>query len=176
MLFLRSNRRPGERLVRTTATVEWQPDPRALTFGQAVLLRGADRPATSIYYFGTDTGLRGFPPRELEGRDYLLATLEQRIWSGVEVLWVGLGGNVFTDTWIPAINGRLAGDPPRTGWGAGLLLGLRKSSQKPVRIEVAWRTDRRSSPTFSISTSTQLRLVPRVNLPPPTQLFASPSL
>ncbi len=174
-VFFRSDRTAGERHLRAVGSAGWRPTPRTLTFAQATLLLGADRPATTVYYFGTDAGLRGFPTREIEARDYLLATLEQRFWSGIEVLWVGLGGNLFIDSCLPASNGRLAGNPLRTGCGGGMLLGLRKSSQRPVRIEVAWRTDRRSSPTFSISTSTQLRLAPRVVLPQPTQLFAAPS-
>jgi hypothetical protein len=172
-IYLRSNGLPGERSVRTIATAAWQPDPSALTIVQATVVLGADRPATTIYNLGTDTGLRGYPARAFAGQDYLLATLEQRLWSGIELAWVGLGGNLFVDTSIPSNNGRLRGISPRTGWGAGFLLGMRKSSQKPVRIEIAWRTDERSSPTFSISTSSSLRLIPRISLAPPTQQLAT---
>ncbi len=171
MLQLHSDRGPGERQLRALMTLGWQPNPRSLTFAQATLLTGAGRPATAVSYLGSGAGLRGFPARAFEVREFLLTTLEQRFWTGVEILWVGIGGNVFIDAGVPSQDGRLWGDRWRTGWGGGLLLGLRKSSQRPIRVEVAWRTDRRADPTFSVATTSLLRLIPRIALPPPVPDF-----
>ncbi|MBM3286162.1 MAG: hypothetical protein FJY88_02265 [Candidatus Eisenbacteria bacterium] len=166
-LFLRSDRRAGDRLLRGAMTAMWQPSPRLLTIAQGFLLRGKERPATSVHYLGGASGLRGFTTREFEARDYLLATLEQRIWSGIEVAWVGIGANLFVDAGLPSPREGFRGVSWRGGLGGGLLLGLRKSSQKPIRVEIAWRTDREADPTVSIATSTVLRLIPKLAIPTP---------
>ena len=169
LLFLRSSGRADERALRATTTLGWQPDAHALTIAQASVLAGADRPEAAVFYLGTDSGLRGFPTREFEAREYILGTLEQRFWSGVEILWTGLGGNLFVDVARPSLDGRMDDEHWRSGWGCGLLLGLRKSAQQPVRFEIAWRTDRAAPPVFSITSDSWLRIIPFVHLPSPTE-------
>jgi hypothetical protein len=82
---------------------------------------------------------------------------------------------VFADAALPSPAGLRVEDRWRSGWGFGLLLGLRKSLQRPIRIEIAWRTDRSADPTFTISTGTALRIVPSIFLPPPTNNFGAPA-
>jgi hypothetical protein len=174
-LFLRSRGGTGEWAVRAVGSLGWQPNRRTLSIAQIGGLVGGDRPATSVVNLGTGSGLRGFPAREFEAEDYLLTTFEQRFWSGYELLWTGFGANLFVDAALPSRSRFQSEDRWRTGWGFGVLLGLRKSLQRPIRIEVAWRTDRAADPTFAISTGTALRIVPSILLPSPTREFASPA-
>lgn len=158
----------GETWTYGTGGIVWQPHPRLLGAVQGSLSSATRFQPARVMYLGGSSGLRGYPTRYFEVRDYALVTLEQRAWSGLEVLWVGIGANLFADAAFFAEPG--SGDRARwrSGWGAGLLLGLRKSSQKPVRIEVAWRTDAAESPTFSVTTSSILRLATDLD-------FASPA-
>lgn len=171
-MFLTSRRAFGERSLFATASSRWQPSPRRLTVLQASLRTGADRPATSVSYLGTNSGLRGFPTREFETNDYTQITLEQRFWSGIELLWTGIGGNLFVDTALPSRDRLIDGTTWRTGWGFGLLLGLRKSLRRPIRVELAWRTDEGADPTLTISMNSALRIVPSIVLPSPTGRLA----
>ncbi len=164
LTFMRAGGRRGEQIGRATATVRWTPSPAALAIAQAAVRGGRDRPESEIFYLGSETGLRGFPSREIAARNFVMATFEQRFWSGAEYFWTGIGANLFADTVRPTIDGRFNDEPWRTGWGFGLLLGARKSSQQPVRIEIAWRTDRHASPTFSITSGTWLRIIPPLGL------------
>lgn len=166
--FVRDAGEIGERIVRASGSARWQPSMRHLTAAQVSGAVGVDRPRSTAVYLGTDNGPRGFPTRTFEARDYILATVEQRYWSGLEFLWIGLGANLFADAILPSADGRIDGETWKSGWGCGLLLGMIKSSQRPVRIEVAWRTDRQEAPTFSITTSSTLRLISWVGLPAPS--------
>ena len=157
----------GEQLGRAVATLRWSPIPRSLTVAQGEVSGGQDQADSDVRYLGAESGLRGFPSREFAAQNFVFATLEQRLWSGMEIMWFGLGANLFTDTVRATMDGRFDDEPWRTGWGFGLLLGSRKSAQQPVRIEVAWRTDRRASPTFSITAGSRLRIVPPVGMPYP---------
>lgn len=165
--FLREEGDPGEQIVRALGSARWQPSPRRITIAQVSGAIGAGRPRSSAVYFGADSGPRGFPIRTFEARDYILATVEHRYWTGLEILWVGLGANLFADAILPSADGRIDDERWKSGWGCGLLLGLVKSSQRPIRIEVAWRTDRKDDPTVSITTSTPLRFIPWIGLPSP---------
>jgi hypothetical protein len=164
---------PGASLTQATATLSWQPHPRFLTVAQGLASSGARRHPARVAYLGGASGLRGFPSRRFEVRDYGLVTLEQRAWSGWEVLWAGVGASLFADAAYFSENGSGSERAWRGGWGAGLLLGLRKSSQKPLRFEVAWRTDVQSDPTFSVTTSSILQLVPDLDLGSPSSSILS---
>lgn len=156
----------GERIVQGTVTARWQPSPKALSVAQVGVHAAAGQPRSDIFYLGTGTGLRGYPTRAIGAKEYVLGTIEQRFWSGIEVLWVGLGGNVFADLARPMTTDGSNDASWRLGIGGGVLLGLRKSAQAPLRIEVAWRRDRAGArPTLSVSSDTPLRLIPDVALP-----------
>ncbi|MFB3908233.1 MAG: hypothetical protein ACE15D_07500 [Candidatus Eisenbacteria bacterium] len=170
-LFVQSDRSLGPRNVVGLASIGWQPFARSLTILQLLGNVGREREPTMVHYLGTETGLRGFPVREFEVRDYLLLTLEERIWSGWEVLWTGIGANAFVDAALPSRDGSIDTERARAGAGFGLLLGSRKASSPPVRIEVAWRTDEPAPPTFSVMTSTVLRILPQVEFPDPSLEF-----
>ncbi len=165
--FMREDGGAGEQIVRAQGSMRWQPGPRYLTVAQLGGALGRGRPRTTAVYLGTDTGPRGYPTRYFEARDYLLATVEQRFWSGIEFFWIGLGANLFSDAVLPAADGRIDDERWKSSWGCGLLLGIRKSSQRPVRIELAWRTDRLDDPTLSITAGSSLRIIPWVGLPSP---------
>ncbi|MBD3163178.1 MAG: hypothetical protein GF346_11995 [Candidatus Eisenbacteria bacterium] len=170
--FLTHDRRPGERRIDATASTLWHPTDRWLAVLHGSVLVGADRTGTAVRYLGTDSGLRGFPTREIETRDLFLAGLEARYWTGIEVLWTGIGFNAFTDTALPSRGSIGEGTRWRTGAGCGLLLGLKKSLRRPVRIEIAWRTDEDAAPTLTVSTSAVLRAVPAILFPNPVTAFA----
>jgi len=155
-----------ERLVDGSATLRWQPDPKALTIAQIGLHRAGHQPRSDIFYLGAGAGLRGYSTRAFAAHDFIAGTLEQRFWTGLEILWVGIGADAFVDAARPALDGHFDTERWRTGAGCGLLLGLRKSAQPPLRVEVAWRLDRRErKPTLSITTETWLHLLPQVALP-----------
>lgn len=160
LAFIHDDGRRGEQLGAATGTVRWTPTPMALSIVQGSVRGGRDRAESELSYLGSDSGLRGFPSREFTTRSTVLATLEQRFWTGAEFLWTGIGFNLFTDTARPSMDGRFDAERWRTGWGFGMLLGPRKSFREPVRIELAWRTDRSAAPTFSITTGTWLRIIP----------------
>jgi hypothetical protein len=164
LAFLRTGGRRGEQRGRATATLRWTPSPRALTIAQGSCRGGRSQPESEPLYLGSESGLRGFPSRELTARSVLQATFEQRFWSGYDVLWTGIGASIFADTARPSVVGRFDDERWRTGWGVGLMLGPRKSSQRPLRIEIAWRTDRHAAPTFSITSGTWLRIIPPLGL------------
>ena len=170
--FLDRDRRWTERRLIAAGAAVWHPHDRWLAALQGSALVGADRPETAVLYLGTDTGLRGFPARAFETRDYFLATIETRYWTGIEVLWTGIGLNLFTDSALPSPGSLSAGEKWRTGAGCGLLLGLKKSLRRPVRIEVAWRTDAPADPTLTATMSASLRVVPSILLPDPVLRLA----
>ena len=170
--FFRHDRTLGERVLRGRGTIAWQPNSLVLSIAQVSARTGADQPPTSVGYLGAETGLRGFPSREFEVRDYLLATLEQRVWSGVEILWTGIGGNLFVNAALPSHAALGEAERWRTGIGLGLLLGLRKRLQPPLRFEIAWRTDRPDDPTLTVSMQTSLPVIPAILWPSPTFRFA----
>jgi hypothetical protein len=166
LMYLRRSGTADERIVSANATMRWQPSPKALSVAQIGFHAAADQPRTDVYYLGTDTGLRGYPARALEAQEYVAGTIEQHFWSGIDVLWTGLGGDIFTDFARPTTSSSANDSSWRFGVGGGLLLGLRKSAQPPFRIEIAWRRDRSGAkPTFSVTSDTWLRMIPRVSLP-----------
>lgn len=173
--FVSHDRIASERMVYATGTIGWQPSPRILSVAQVSALAAADRPATSVAYLGTSTGLRGFPAREFEVRDYVMATFEQRFWSGIETLWTGIGADIFVNTALPSRSALSEAETWRTGVGFGLLFGVKKSLRPPLRIEIAWRTDKKADPTLTVSMQRSLQIIPSIFLPSPTFLFAEPA-
>ncbi len=166
LAYVRRSGKAGERVMSTSATIRWQPSPRALSIAQISLHAVADPPRADVFYLGTDTGLRGYPARALQAQEFMTATVEQHFWSGLEVLWTGLGFDLFADAARPTMTGGENDASWRIGVGGGILLGLRKSSQPPLRIELAWRRDRAGEkPTFSVTSDTWLRLIPQVSMP-----------
>jgi hypothetical protein len=166
LVYARSNNTMGQQLIRGHLTAGWHPNPLSLTFAQIAFHGAVNQPRSARFYLGTDTGLRGYPSRSFEARQWIIGTLEQRVWSGIEFLWVGIGANAFVDVARPTMDGRFDDEPWRTGVGLGLMLGLRKSVQPPLRIEFALRTDRgERKPTLTITSDSFLKLLPEVTIP-----------
>ncbi len=96
-------------------------------------------------YLDEDHGLRGFPAFSFNGEDRLVINVENRFFSDLEVLSVGIGavafadiGNIWTRESEPAAE--------NTKWsiGAGLRFGISRSSQaEVVRIDCAYAPDRK---------------------------------
>lgn len=97
-------------------------------------------------YLDEDHGLRGYPAFSFNGENRLIINIENRFFSDVEVLAVGLGavafadiGNIWTRSSEPAAK--------NTKWsiGAGLRFGVSRSTQaEVVRVDFAYAPERKS--------------------------------
>lgn len=104
-------------------------------------------------YLDEDRGLRGYPAFSFNGEDRLVFNIENRFFSDLEVLSVGIGGVVFADIgniWtrgsVPTLRNT------EYAFGPGIRLGITRSSQaEVVRIDVAYAPNRKG---FQISVGT----------------------
>jgi hypothetical protein len=95
-------------------------------------------------YLDEDHGLRGYPAYAFNGEDRLVVNIENRLFSNLEILSVGIGGVAFAD--IGSIWSRES-DPKlndlQTAFGAGLRFGVSRSTQgEVVRIDLAYAPNR----------------------------------
>ncbi|MCI0595317.1 MAG: BamA/TamA family outer membrane protein [candidate division Zixibacteria bacterium] len=82
------------------------------------------------FLLGGETGLRGYEARTLSGSRMVLGTIEQRSFGPDLFSLFGLGGAVFVDfgeAW--KADERFRSNELKGNWGAGLRLGLLRSSQ-----------------------------------------------
>ena len=94
-------------------------------------------------YLDEDNGLRGYPAYGYNGEDRLVINIEDRFFSDIEILSVGLGGVVFAD--IGNIWNRDSGfrfSDCRSSVGAGMRFGVSRSTHAEViRFDLAYAID-----------------------------------
>ncbi|MEE9442902.1 MAG: hypothetical protein V3V99_09575 [candidate division Zixibacteria bacterium] len=97
-------------------------------------------------YLDEDRGMRGYPAFILNGDSRIVANIENRIFSDLEILSVGLGGVIFADigniwTRETAFSIRES----KISIGCGMRFGLSRSTQAEiVRVDLAYAIERRS--------------------------------
>ncbi len=95
-------------------------------------------------YLDEDYGVRGYPAYSFNGEDRLLLTIENRYYSGIEILTVGLGAAAFVDIgniWARDSSPTLR--DTRYSFGAGLRLGVSRSTNaEVVRFDLAYAPER----------------------------------
>lgn len=100
--------------------------------------------SSQTLYLDEERGLRGYPLFYAGGESRLTANIEERLFSDLELLSVGIGGAVFAD--IGNIWSR--GDPfrwaeTRGAIGGGLRLGIsRTTNAEVVRIDMSYALER----------------------------------
>ena len=103
-----------------------------------------DLEETRQFLLGGDSGLRGYKAREFNGDKRIQMNLENRLFSGIEVLTVALGGVIFADAgnaWNRTESIDLADLNYSVGFG--LRLGLTKSPGSQVlAIDFGWPLSR----------------------------------
>lgn len=97
-----------------------------------------------LLFLDEDHGLRGFPAFAFSGGNRIIINLENRYFSDIEILSVGLGGVIFTDIGnIWSRGEKLSIDNTRTTVGAGLRFGISRSSQAEViRIDFGYAPEK----------------------------------
>jgi len=97
-------------------------------------------------YLDEDHGLRGFPAFAFNGEERLIINIENRYFSTLEILSVGIGGVAFADIgniWTRDAEPKMR--KTRVTFGVGLRLGVSRSTQaEVVRIDVAYSPERRN--------------------------------
>ncbi|MEZ5359126.1 MAG: hypothetical protein R3F48_09885 [Candidatus Zixiibacteriota bacterium] len=113
----------------------------SVRFGLDFLRQSARR-----FYLDEDRGLRGYPAHLYGGEERLVINIEDRIFSDIEILSVGVGGVVFAD--IGSIWSRKSEatiDDIHTSIGAGLRFGVSRSTQAEIiRFDLAYAVDIKS--------------------------------
>lgn len=91
-------------------------------------------------YLDEDRGLRGYPLYHAGGEDRLIFNIENRFFSEVEILTVGLGGVIFADIGnIWSRDTEILLRDTHSAIGLGLRLGTSRSSQAEIiRIDLAY--------------------------------------
>lgn len=104
-------------------------------------------------YLDEDNGLRGYPVYIFNGEDRLIINLENRFFSDLEILSIGIGGAAFADIGnIWARDGRPTLDGTHYSFGAGLRFGIsRSTSGEVIRLDLAYAPKRK---TWQISVGT----------------------
>lgn len=95
---------------------------------------------SGIIYLDEDRGLRGYPAYEYNGEDRLVINIENRLFSDVEILTIGLGAALFADIGnIWHRDGSPSLSETKVSYGAGLRFGISRSSQAEViRLDLAY--------------------------------------
>lgn len=95
-------------------------------------------------YLDEDYGVRGYPAYSFNGEDRLVLTLEDRYFSDIEILTVGLGAAAFVDIGnIWTRDGSPTVDKTRYSFGVGLRFGISRSTNaEVVRIDFAYAPQR----------------------------------
>lgn len=101
---------------------------------------------SNTLYLDEDNGLRGYPAFIFNGEDRLVINIENRFFSDLEILTVGIGGVVFADIGNIWARDR---DPiienMHTAFGAGLRFGVSRSTQgEVIRVDFAYAPKRES--------------------------------
>ena len=104
---------------------------------------------------GEDNGLRGYPAREFAGDRFVRLNLEDRIYTGLEVLSVDIGLVAFFDVgWIHSELQSLSMSQAFRGAGFGLRLGSNELlGGRVIRIDLAWPLDSVPGQDYSVSLS-----------------------
>ena len=158
----------GERRARARTMLFRRHSPWALSALQVSGQIGEDAPVEERRYLGGSSGLRGYPVRSFEARDYLLVNFEHRIWTPLRIHIFRFGFSAFWDTGLAAGLGRPIDEFSwKHGAGAGLLIGNRKSASGILRVEVARRLDGGDAWDFTIAMSHLLQFAPRLTLAQP---------
>jgi hypothetical protein len=99
---------------------------------------------SDILYLDEDNGLRGHPAFAYSGENRLIINLENRFFSDLEILSVGLGGVAFADIGnIWTRNRELALRDFYTSYGIGLRFGIsRSTSAEIIRLDFAFAPGR----------------------------------
>ncbi len=95
-------------------------------------------------YLDEDYGVRGYPAYSFNGEDRLLLTIENRYFSDIEILTVGLGAAAFVDIGnIWARGGSPTLRETRYSIGFGLRFGVSRSTNaEVVRFDFAYAPER----------------------------------
>lgn len=95
-------------------------------------------------YLDEDYGIRGYPVYSFNGEDRLLFTIEDRYYSDIEILTVGLGAAAFVDIGnIWARDGSPTLRETRYSFGVGLRFGVSRSTNaEVVRFDLAYAPER----------------------------------
>ncbi len=95
---------------------------------------------SGILYLDEDHGLRGYPAYSFNGEERLVINIENRIFSDIEIMTIGLGGAIFADLgniWSRYQDPRLTNTS--VSFGAGFRFGISRSSQAEViRFDLAY--------------------------------------
>jgi len=95
-------------------------------------------------YLDEDYGVRGYPAYSFNGEDRMLLTIENRYFSGLEILTIGLGAAAFVDIgniWARSSSPTLR--DTRYSFGAGLRFGVSRSTNaEVVRFDLAYAPER----------------------------------
>lgn len=101
------------------------------------------RESVQRFYLDEERGLRGYPAFSYGGEERLIVNIEDRVFSDIEILSVGVGAAVFAD--IGTIWSRQSGltiDNVRTAIGAGLRFGVSRSTEAEIiRLDLAYAVD-----------------------------------
>lgn len=94
-------------------------------------------------YLDEDGGIRGYRLYSYSGENRLVINLENRIFSNIEIMTVGIGGVVFADIgniWDRAH--KVSIRDSRTSLGAGIRFGISRSTRHEiVRVDLAYAVD-----------------------------------
>jgi len=95
-------------------------------------------------YLDEDHGLRGYPAFIFNGEDRLVINMEDRIFTDLEILSVGIGGVVFADIGnIWSRNSAPSWRETKAAVGAGFRFGISRSTKgEVVRIDFAYAPER----------------------------------
>jgi hypothetical protein len=95
-------------------------------------------------YLDEDSGVRGYPAYSFNGEDRFLLTIENRYFSNIEILTVGLGAAAFVDIGnIWARDGSPSLRDTRYSMGFGLRFGVSRSTNaEVVRFDLAYAPER----------------------------------
>ncbi len=115
-----------------------QADPAVLAWSAGVVALVRE-PEYQQFTLGGDARLRGYPARHDVGTRALFASVEERMFSNWNILFLRLGATLFVDAaqaWFP-------GESPRwrdlnVGAGFGLRIGNRKSGAGVTRLDFAF--------------------------------------
>lgn len=109
--------------------------------------------ASYTLYLDEDFGVRGYPAYSYNGEDRLIFTLENRYFSDIEILTVGLGAAAFVDIGnIWTRNGSPTIDETKYSFGVGLRFGISRSTNaEVVRVDFAY-APRRGKWEISVGT------------------------
>jgi len=105
-------------------------------------------------YLDKEHGVRGYPAFYSGGEDRIVMNVEDRIFSDIEILSVGIGGVAFADIgniWAKNVGFDIGNTV--TAFGLGLRLGTSRSTRaEVVRLDAAY-SPRRGRIQFSVGTS-----------------------